>query len=201
MSTLPRLRKFPHPHTTGLGAILAAAACLAAWSEPTFAESAEGGACVPSAYRVILDVGHTAAVPGALSARGATEYSFNMQLADAIKQALVDAGFDQTIKLITGAPPWRGLFQRAVRANDTHADLFIAIHHDSVPDSLTETWEYDNAKEPRCFFRSCYLLRPLRSRRLARAHKMGPQERPPDTTAPAPLPIPHIPAAPRRTRV
>ena len=37
MSTLPRLRKFPHPHTTGLGAILAAAACLAAWSEPTFA--------------------------------------------------------------------------------------------------------------------------------------------------------------------
>jgi len=48
-----------------VNAILAAAACLAAWSEPTFAESAKGGACVPSAYRVILDVGHTAAVPGA----------------------------------------------------------------------------------------------------------------------------------------
>src|SRR2546430_6424344 len=108
MSPPPRLRIFPYPHTTGLGAILAAAACLAAWSGPALAESAKGGACVPAAYRVILDVGHTAAVPGALSARGVTEYSFNMQLGDAIKQALLEAGFDQTIKLITAAPPWRG---------------------------------------------------------------------------------------------
>ena len=126
--------------------MIAAATCLAAWGEPALAEGAKGGACVPSAYRVILDVGHTAAVPGALSARGVTEYSFNMQLADAIKQALVEAGFDQTIKLITAAPPWRGLFQRAVRANDAHADLFIAIHHDSVPDSLAETWDYEGKK-------------------------------------------------------
>jgi len=178
MSTLPRLRKFPHPHTTGLGAILAAAACLAAWSEPAFAESAKGGACVPSAYRVILDVGHTAAVPGALSARGATEYSFNMQLADAIKQALVDAGFDQTIKLITAAPPWRGLFQRAARANDTHADLFIAIHHDSVPDSLAETWEYEGKKNQYCDRFSGYAIfvsnaNGDRNGSLAFAHLLG----------------------------
>ena len=94
MSTLPPLRIFRRPPATGVGAIVAAAACLAAWSEPALGESAKGGACVPSAYRVILDVGHTAAVPGALSARGVTEYSFNMQLADAIKQALLGAGFD-----------------------------------------------------------------------------------------------------------
>jgi N-acetylmuramoyl-L-alanine amidase len=158
MSTLPRLRKFPHPHTTGLGAILAAAACLAAWSAPAFAEGAKGGACVPSAYRVILDVGHTAAVPGALSARGVTEYSFNMQLADAIKQALLEAGFDQTTKLITAAAPWRGLFQRGMRANDAHADLFIAIHHDSVPDSLAETWEYEGKKNQYCDRFSVYAI-------------------------------------------
>jgi N-acetylmuramoyl-L-alanine amidase len=150
MSTLPPLRIFPRAPTTGLGVIIAAAACLAAWSGPALAEGAKGGACVPSAYRVILDVGHTAAVPGALSARGVTEYSFNMQLADAIQQALLEAGFDQTIKLITAAPPWRGLFQRAVRANDAHADLFIAIHHDSVPDSLAETWEYEGKKNQYC---------------------------------------------------
>ena len=24
-----------------------------------------------------------------------------------------------------------------------HADLFISIHHDSVPDNLLETWEYE----------------------------------------------------------
>jgi N-acetylmuramoyl-L-alanine amidase len=146
-STLPRLRKFPRPHKTSFAAILAAAGWLAAaCSGPALAETAKGGVCVPSAYRVILDVGHTAAVPGALSARGVTEYSFNMQLADAIKQALLEAGFNQTIKLITAAPPWRGLFQRGVRANDAHADLFIAIHHDSVPDSLAETWEYEGKK-------------------------------------------------------
>jgi N-acetylmuramoyl-L-alanine amidase len=134
----------------GLGVILAAAACVTAWSAPALAEGAKGGACAPSAYRVILDVGHTAAVPGALSARGVTEYSFNMQLADAIKQALVEAGFDQTTKLITAAAPWHGLFQRAVRANDAHADLFIAIHHDSVPDHLAETWDYEGKKYQYC---------------------------------------------------
>jgi N-acetylmuramoyl-L-alanine amidase len=139
MSTLLRLS------TTGLGAILAAA-CLPAWSEPAFTEGAKDGACVPAAFRVILDVGHTASVPGALSARGVTEYSFNMQLADTIKQALQEAGFDQTTKLITAAAPWRGLFQRAVRANNVHADLIVAIHHDSVPDYLAETWDYEGHK-------------------------------------------------------
>src|ERR1700750_1101287 len=110
-STFPRLCKFPRPHKTSFAAILAAAGWLAAaWSGPALAETTKGGVCVPPAYRVILDVGHTAAVPGALSARGVTEYSFNMQLADAIKQALLEAGFNQTIKLITAAPPWRGLF-------------------------------------------------------------------------------------------
>jgi N-acetylmuramoyl-L-alanine amidase len=178
MSTLPPLRIFPRPATSGLGVIIAATACLAAWGEPALAEGAKGGACVPSAYRVILDVGHTAAVPGALSARGVTEYSFNMQLADAIKQALLEAGFDQTIKLITAAPPWRGLFQRAVRANDAHADLFIAIHHDSVPDSLAETWEYEGKKNQYCDRFSGYAIfvsnaNGDRSGSLAFGHLLG----------------------------
>jgi N-acetylmuramoyl-L-alanine amidase len=131
----------------GRGVVAAIAACLATWGAPALAENAKAGACVPSAFRVMLDVGHTAAVPGAMSARGVTEYSFNMQLADAIKQALVDAGFDQTVKLITAAPPYRGLFERAVRANNAHADLFIAIHHDAVPDALAETWEFEGKKQ------------------------------------------------------
>jgi len=33
-----------------------------------------------------------------------------------------------------------------VRANAMHADLFIAIHHDSVPNNLIETWEYEGQK-------------------------------------------------------
>ena len=134
----------------------AGAACLffilvvcAAWhparSEepaPPAPRAAKAAACQRSAFRVVVDVGHTVDVPGALSARGIAEYTFNLQLADAVKQALVDAGFDKTVRLVTATAPWPGLVERATRANDMHADLFIAIHHDSVPDYLLETRQY-----------------------------------------------------------
>jgi N-acetylmuramoyl-L-alanine amidase len=102
--------------------------------------------CTRSTFRVVVDVGHTLDVPGAMSARGVTEYAFNLQLARDIKQALVDAGFEQAVLMITGLAPWRGLFERAARANAMHADLFIAIHHDSVPDNLKHVWEYAGLK-------------------------------------------------------
>jgi hypothetical protein len=35
-----------------------------------------------------------------MSARGIPEYAFNLQLVREIKQALVDAGFEQTVLLI-----------------------------------------------------------------------------------------------------
>jgi N-acetylmuramoyl-L-alanine amidase len=44
--------------------------------------------------------------------------------------------------MITSAAPPLGLLERAVRANKMHADLFLAVHHDSVPDNLLQTWEY-----------------------------------------------------------
>lgn len=98
--------------------------------------------CQRSAFRVVVDVGHTVDVPGAISARGVPEYAFNLQLAQDVKQALLESGFDQTVLLITATAPWLGLVERAARANSMHADLFIAIHHDSVPDNLLQTWEY-----------------------------------------------------------
>jgi N-acetylmuramoyl-L-alanine amidase len=99
--------------------------------------------CQPANFRVVLDVGHTVAVPGAISAHGVPEYQFNLQLATAAKAALVAAGFDKTVLLITEKPPPLGLFERAFRANAMAADLFIAIHHDSVPDPMLQTWQYD----------------------------------------------------------
>jgi N-acetylmuramoyl-L-alanine amidase len=99
--------------------------------------------CDPSTFRVVLDVGHTLDVPGAMSARNVPEYAFNLQLSQEIERALVDAGFDKTTLLITDKPPPRGLIERAARANAMHADLFIAIHHDSVPDNLLQTWDYE----------------------------------------------------------
>lgn len=99
--------------------------------------------CPRSAFHVVVDVGHALDAPGALSARGMTEYAFNLQLAQQIKQALVDAGFDNTALIITDKKPPAGLVERAVIANRIPADLFLSIHHDSVPDNLMHTWQYD----------------------------------------------------------
>ena len=99
--------------------------------------------CQRSAFRVVIDVGHTLDVPGAMSARGVAEYAFNLQLSQDIKKALDDAGFDKTVLMITDKAPPVGLIERVVRANSMHADLFIAIHHDSVPDNLLQTWTYE----------------------------------------------------------
>ena len=108
--------------------------------EPT-AQNAQ--TCQPGSFRVAVDVGHTVALPGAISARGTTEYSFNLRLGEGIKQALLNAGFDKMQLLITGTAPPLGLVERAAHANKMHADLFLSIHHDSVPDNLLRTWNYE----------------------------------------------------------
>ena len=107
------------------------------------APPANPATCQRSEFRAVVDAGHTLEVPGAISARGIAEYAFNLQLADAVKQALVAAGFDRTVRLVTITAPPKGLIERAALANKMHADLFISIHHDSVPDYLLETWQYE----------------------------------------------------------
>jgi N-acetylmuramoyl-L-alanine amidase len=102
-----------------------------------------GLACDRAGFRVVVDVGHTADVPGARSARAVPEYFFNLRLAKQIEQALIEAGFVRTILLLTTEPPRRGLFQRVERANSLAADLLLSVHHDSVPDQFLETWEFE----------------------------------------------------------
>jgi len=131
-----------------LAAVIVVSSGRSALSGEDAAPAAKATTCQRSTFRVVVDVGHTANVPGAESAHGAFEYSFNLQLADAVKQALVASGFTSTVRLITATPPWAGLFERAAQANKMHADLFFSIHHDSVPDNLIETWEYDGQKHP-----------------------------------------------------
>jgi len=128
-----------------LSILLTCAGRLSAQNEQKAATAAASAHpnCSRSAFRVVVDVGHTLDVPGAISAHGIPEYTFNLQLAQDVQQSLVDAGFDKTVLLITNKPPPNGVVERAVRANRLPADLFIAIHHDSVPDNLLETWEYE----------------------------------------------------------
>ena len=119
------------------------AGLLAARAEDQAPAAKPAASCPRSAFRVVIDVGHTVEVPGALSARGVPEYAFNLQLANDIKRALLDAGFEKTVVLITAAAPPRGLIERALQANAMRADLLLSIHHDSVPDNLLEKWEYE----------------------------------------------------------
>lgn len=106
--------------------------------------------CDPAAFRVILDVGHTAAVPGAKSARGAYEYDFNLRLAKVIEHDLLDAGFSRTVLMITAEPPQRGLFKRVSHATGLAGDLFLSVHHDSVPDSFLVKWEFEGQERYYC---------------------------------------------------
>jgi N-acetylmuramoyl-L-alanine amidase len=123
----------------------------AAWGETPATDkttpSAEKrvSACDRHAFRAVIDVGHTLKVGGATSARGVYEYEFNLRLAKQVANKLTSAGFDKTVLLITTDPARSALFTRASRANVMGADLFLAIHHDSVPDQMLEKWTFDGA--------------------------------------------------------
>src|SRR5437899_7318121 len=89
------------PIGTLVAVLLCAGAWQGAWAEPTGAgaKKPEPPTCDRAAFRVFVDVGHTAEVPGATSARGFKEYDFNLRLATLIEQQLMAAGFGKTVLL------------------------------------------------------------------------------------------------------
>ena len=107
------------------------------------AQKANGSTCDRSAFRLILDVGHTPKAFGATSARGQHEFDFNLRLAKVIEQKLISGGFDKAMLLVTEGRSGRGLVQRVAHANKASADLFLSIHHDSVPDRFLEKWQFE----------------------------------------------------------
>jgi N-acetylmuramoyl-L-alanine amidase len=126
--------------------LLACAGARPAWSEERAPAQPPTASCRAADFRVVLDVGHTAEVPGAISAHGIPEFLFNLRLAEDAKQALVNAGFDNTALFVTDKAPPLGLFERVWFAEKFRADLYIAIHHDSVPDDLLHSWDYEGAQ-------------------------------------------------------
>jgi len=103
-------------------------------------------ACEPSKFRIVLDVGHTAESEGATSARNVAEFVFNLRLARRIEEKLKAEGFAATRLLVTEGKARPSLARRVAAANDLHANLFLSIHHDSVPNSLLEDWEFEGKK-------------------------------------------------------
>lgn len=102
--------------------------------------------CEPPKFRIVVDAGHTPDSYGALSARNDPEFGFNVRLARLITAKLKSEGFAATRLLVTDGKARPSLLKRVGAANDGRADLFLSIHHDSVPDKLLETWEFDGAK-------------------------------------------------------
>ena len=105
-----------------------------------------GTMCDRSKFRIALDVGHTAVSEGATSARNVAEFVFNLRLAQQIEEKLKSEGFAETRLLVTEGKARPSLFKRVAAANAMNANLFLSIHHDSVPNALLENWEFDGKK-------------------------------------------------------
>lgn len=135
--------------SVSLAGILSVLSLGVAWAEPPASPAAKpaAGNCSRADFRVVLDVGHTADSPGAKSARGVDEYTFNLRLAKQVDRALLDAGFAKTVLMVTGGPGVRSMYVRVAHANSLSADLLLSIHHDSVPDKMLEKWEYAGKPE------------------------------------------------------
>jgi N-acetylmuramoyl-L-alanine amidase len=121
-------------------------AALGPTNLPPSAFKAGPSICLPAKFRILLDVGHTAESEGATSARNVPEFSFNLRLAQQIAEKLKTEGFAEAKLLVTEGKAKPSLFKRVAVANNWNADLFLSIHHDSVPDKLLEDWEFEGQK-------------------------------------------------------
>lgn len=102
--------------------------------------------CDPQKFRIVVDVGHTADSEGAISARNVAEFVFNRRLAQQITEKLKADGFAQTRLLLTEGKARSSLVRRVAAANNLQANLFLSIHHDSVPNKFLEDWEFEGKK-------------------------------------------------------
>ncbi|MFO1110571.1 MAG: N-acetylmuramoyl-L-alanine amidase [Bradyrhizobium sp.] len=102
--------------------------------------------CDRAKFRMIIDVGHTAESYGAMSARNVPEFEYNLNLARRIEERLKADGFVEAAVMVTEGKARPSLMTRVARANRKGADLFLSIHHDSVPDIYNDSWEFEGKK-------------------------------------------------------
>jgi N-acetylmuramoyl-L-alanine amidase len=92
---------------------------------------------------IALDIGHSSASPGAVSARGRGEFYFNRDLAGRIADALQEKRFVVRVINFDGADT--GLETRAAKALD--ADVFLSVHHDSAQPQYLKTWTFKDERQ------------------------------------------------------
>ncbi|MCF8481436.1 MAG: N-acetylmuramoyl-L-alanine amidase [Rhodospirillum sp.] len=89
-----------------------------------------------------IDVGHSLDKPGATSARGMTEWTFNRRLAGEVAQAITETGAASAV-LINGEGRSMALADRPRLAKEGGAGLFLSIHHDSAQPQFLKPWRHD----------------------------------------------------------
>lgn len=89
------------------------------------------------AATIAVDVGHYLAAPGATSAYGMSEFSYNLALARRVESTLQTAG--HKVLLINADGQMRDLRARVQAA--AAADLLISLHHDSVQPQYLQVWD------------------------------------------------------------
>lgn len=102
-----------------------------------------------SSFSIALDIGHTPKKGGAVSARGISEYDFNRRLVNELFQRLQHSRVARSF-IVNPDRNEISLAKRADAAEKGKADLFLAIHHDSVKESYLKKWEFDGKTRKYC---------------------------------------------------
>jgi N-acetylmuramoyl-L-alanine amidase len=118
-------------------------------SKPSITPAAKAAHKSPSDFIIALDIGHTPLRGGAISARGVFEYQFNRRLVAELFAQLQSMGFVRAF-VINPQGDEISLVHRSAEANQQKADLFLAIHHDSVKDKFLKNWEIDGKTQKYC---------------------------------------------------
>lgn len=87
--------------------------------------------CKQGPLRVAIDTGHSIRDPGAISASGRTEFSFNRRFVNELI-AMVEGDTRFEFIRINPSGGRIKLRERVRQAAEQNADLFVSIHHDSV---------------------------------------------------------------------
>lgn len=118
--------------------ITAAAACLAVAAG--IARAAGPGSPYATAP-IAIDVGHSIASQGAISARGVAEFEFNRALAIEIDARLRADGHATLLIAVEGRT--EDLISRPRKAQAAGARLLISVHHDSARARFHEDWVHE----------------------------------------------------------
>lgn len=120
------------------------AAAALAWAV-LLAHSGHAACSETGPLRVAVDVGHSPAAPGALSATGKVEYKFNRAFALGL---VVRAASHRALSLRIINPDGEtiSLPERTRRAAAIGSDVFLSIHHDSAQAKYIRTKYVDGRK-------------------------------------------------------